>query len=86
MYMPTHFDGHINCCNRCIMYTIVYLVNCCSCLWALILILYSISLFRAHKKDKRDHIYTQEQFESSSTHDPLWNAAQVSDTVLTLLQ
>ena len=40
---------------------------------------------RAHKKDKRDHIYTQEQFESSSTHDPLWNAAQVSDTAFTLL-
>ncbi|XP_019860679.1 PREDICTED: deoxyribodipyrimidine photo-lyase-like [Amphimedon queenslandica] len=32
---------------------------------------------KAHKKDKREYIYTQEQFESSSTHDPLWNAAQL---------
>lgn len=30
-----------------------------------------------HKKDKRDHKYTYEQFESGKTHDRLWNAAQL---------
>jgi deoxyribodipyrimidine photo-lyase len=31
---------------------------------------------RAHRKDKRSHIYTLEEFESARTHDPYWNAAQ----------
>ena len=30
-----------------------------------------------HVKDKREYIYTQEQFETAKTHDKLWNAAQV---------
>ncbi len=30
----------------------------------------------AHQKDKREYIYTPEQFETSRTHDDLWNAAQ----------
>jgi deoxyribodipyrimidine photo-lyase len=30
----------------------------------------------AHRKDKREHIYTLEEFESALTHDELWNAAQ----------
>jgi deoxyribodipyrimidine photo-lyase len=29
-----------------------------------------------HAQDKRDPVYTREQFERSATHDPLWNAAQ----------
>lgn len=30
-----------------------------------------------HAKDKRDHLYTLEQFETAKTHDALWNAAQI---------
>lgn len=30
-----------------------------------------------HRKDKRDYVYTLEQFEAAETHDPLWNAAQL---------
>jgi deoxyribodipyrimidine photo-lyase len=30
----------------------------------------------AHRKDKRDPVYTGEQFEAAVTHDDLWNAAQ----------
>ncbi|HSE39674.1 MAG TPA: hypothetical protein VLH08_02830, partial [Acidobacteriota bacterium] len=29
-----------------------------------------------HAKDKREHIYTLDEFENAQTHDPLWNAAQ----------
>lgn len=29
-----------------------------------------------HREDKRDFLYTRDQFEESKTHDPLWNAAQ----------
>ena len=29
-----------------------------------------------HKKDKREYIYTLEQFEKAETHEDLWNAAQ----------
>lgn len=29
-----------------------------------------------HARDKRDPLYTRDQFERSATHDPLWNAAQ----------
>ena len=32
---------------------------------------------RAHASDKRDHVYTLEQFEQGKTHDKLWNAAQL---------
>ncbi|KAL4446362.1 hypothetical protein ABPG77_003169 [Micractinium sp. CCAP 211/92] len=31
----------------------------------------------AHRNDKREHIYTKEQFEKGTTHDKLWNAAQL---------
>eukprot|EP00884_Botryococcus_braunii_P017486 jgi/Botrbrau1/4420/Bobra.0348s0010.1 len=31
----------------------------------------------AHRNDKREHIYTREQFEKGMTHDELWNAAQL---------
>lgn len=30
-----------------------------------------------NRKDKREYVYTQEQFESASTHDEIWNAAQI---------
>ena len=30
-----------------------------------------------HAKDKREYLYSKEQFENAKTHDPLWNAAQV---------
>jgi deoxyribodipyrimidine photo-lyase len=30
----------------------------------------------SHRKDKRDHLYSLEQFENGETHDELWNAAQ----------
>lgn len=29
-----------------------------------------------HRKDKREYLYSTEEFETYSTHDPLWNAAQ----------
>ena len=29
-----------------------------------------------HRFDRREYLYTQEQFEKAATHDPLWNAAQ----------
>jgi deoxyribodipyrimidine photo-lyase len=29
-----------------------------------------------HKKDKRTHIYSRNQFETAKTHDQLWNGAQ----------
>jgi len=29
-----------------------------------------------HQSDKREYLYTAEQFEHARTHDPLWNAAQ----------
>ena len=32
---------------------------------------------KAHWDDPRSYIYTSEEFESASTHDPLWNAAQM---------
>jgi deoxyribodipyrimidine photo-lyase len=30
----------------------------------------------AHRGDRRDPLYTREQFEAAATYDPLWNAAQ----------
>ncbi|SDP36523.1 deoxyribodipyrimidine photo-lyase [Desulforhopalus singaporensis] len=35
-----------------------------------------------HQHDRREYIYTLEEFENSSTHDPLWNSCQ-KDLVLT---
>lgn len=32
---------------------------------------------KEHEKDKREYIYTKEQFENAKTHDQLWNAAQI---------
>ena len=33
-----------------------------------------------HAQDKREYLYTKEQFENGQTHDDLWNAAQVRMT------
>ncbi len=30
-----------------------------------------------HRKDKREYIYSLEEFENAETHDPYWNAAQL---------
>jgi len=35
-----------------------------------------------HAKDKREYVYSQEQFANAETHDPAWNAAQM-EMVLT---
>ena len=35
-----------------------------------------------HRSDKREYVYTLEQFEKAQTHDPYWNAAQ-NEMVLT---
>lgn len=32
---------------------------------------------KEHKNDKREHIYTKQQFEKGETHDELWNAMQL---------
>lgn len=29
-----------------------------------------------HSRDRREHVYSQEEFEAARTHDPYWNAAQ----------
>lgn len=34
---------------------------------------------RLHAKDKRPFLYELQQLEQATTHDPLWNAAQVGD-------
>lgn len=34
----------------------------------------------AHRKDKREYIYSLRQFEKAATHDELWNAAQMQMT------
>jgi deoxyribodipyrimidine photo-lyase len=31
---------------------------------------------KGHQKDKREYVYSQEEFEEARTHDPYWNAAQ----------
>jgi deoxyribodipyrimidine photo-lyase len=37
---------------------------------------WSRDTLRQHEKDRREHLYTLDQFESAKTHDTLWNAAQ----------
>uniref|UniRef100_A0A914RYE2 Uncharacterized protein n=1 Tax=Parascaris equorum TaxID=6256 RepID=A0A914RYE2_PAREQ len=32
---------------------------------------------KEHRNDRRDYIYTSEELEDASTHDPYWNAAQL---------
>ncbi|MFX1470389.1 MAG: deoxyribodipyrimidine photo-lyase [Promethearchaeota archaeon] len=38
---------------------------------------WAIETLSFHQKDKRDYIYTLEEFETAKTHDNLWNAAQM---------
>jgi deoxyribodipyrimidine photo-lyase len=35
---------------------------------------------RTHTSDKRDVIYSRDEFEQALTHDDLWNAAQIQMT------
>ncbi|XP_015114233.1 deoxyribodipyrimidine photo-lyase [Diachasma alloeum] len=37
---------------------------------------WAIQSLNAHRKDKREWVYTLEEFEKSQTHEDLWNAAQ----------
>jgi deoxyribodipyrimidine photo-lyase len=37
---------------------------------------WSRATLEAHRRDRRDFLYTREDFEAARTHDPLWNAAQ----------
>jgi len=37
---------------------------------------WAVETLNVHRNDKREHVYTYEQFEQSKTHDPAWNAAQ----------
>ncbi|MGF3553979.1 MAG: deoxyribodipyrimidine photo-lyase [Thermoplasmatota archaeon] len=38
--------------------------------------LWAINSLKKHEKDKREYIYSLEEFENAETHDPYWNAAQ----------
>lgn len=31
-----------------------------------------------HRHDKREYLYTKEEFETAQTHEDIWNAAQVT--------
>jgi deoxyribodipyrimidine photo-lyase len=37
---------------------------------------WAVATLSQHARDRREHVYTMEEFESATTHDPLWNAAQ----------
>lgn len=37
---------------------------------------WALATLRKHMSDRREHLYTVEQFEAADTHDQLWNAAQ----------
>ena len=37
---------------------------------------WAIETLAKHERDPRPHLYSAEQFEAATTHDPLWNAAQ----------
>jgi deoxyribodipyrimidine photo-lyase len=38
---------------------------------------WALKTLRLHALDQRSHVYTLEVFERATTHDPLWNAAQI---------
>lgn len=38
---------------------------------------WALKTLEKHNKDKREYIYSYEEFENSKTHDPAWNAAQL---------
>ncbi|MHC4367541.1 MAG: deoxyribodipyrimidine photo-lyase [Planctomycetota bacterium] len=37
---------------------------------------WAINTLNFHRRDKREYVYSVEQFERAATHDPYWNAAQ----------
>lgn len=37
---------------------------------------WALKTLRKHERDRREHVYSLEEFEQARTHDPLWNAAQ----------
>lgn len=37
---------------------------------------WALATLTKHTADRREHLYSPEQFEAADTHDPLWNAAQ----------
>lgn len=37
---------------------------------------WAMRTLNCHSRDKREYVYSQEQFEAARTHDPYWNAAQ----------
>jgi deoxyribodipyrimidine photo-lyase len=37
---------------------------------------WALATLKKHERDKRDPVYSPDQFERARTHDPLWNAAQ----------
>lgn len=39
--------------------------------------IFYLFLFEFFRKDKREYLYTLEEFENAQTHDDLWNAAQL---------
>jgi deoxyribodipyrimidine photo-lyase len=38
---------------------------------------WALGTLETHIMDKREHLYTLEEFEEGRTHDPLWNAVQM---------
>ena len=53
----------------------------CACMYDRL----SHSCLQLHAKDKREYIYTEEELETASTHDALWNAAQVRCAIVQFL-
>jgi deoxyribodipyrimidine photo-lyase len=37
---------------------------------------WALRTLKEHRRDEREHLYTEKQLEDAETHDPLWNAAQ----------
>ncbi len=42
---------------------------------------WALRTLKEHRRDEREHLYTERQLENAETHDPLWNAAQVQMAV-----
>ena len=38
---------------------------------------WAIKTLNDHKKDKREWLYTRDEFDEAKTHDELWNSAQI---------
>jgi deoxyribodipyrimidine photo-lyase len=37
---------------------------------------WALRTLKEHRRDEREHLYSERQLENAETHDPLWNAAQ----------